>query len=184
MAGWPSWDSDMHQGRKDTMLMDTKTCNNSISMRFLQTITGLWTRDAQMGSDTSRGSSFHGREGWGTKRGSGYMDGNILEYHIDSVDPHKLKETPLWGNLSIRFPRGAKPLVIFGHDDCMHIQTIHHVRKTVVWTQQRNLHCPQGWWNGKCDIYRLWIDFPLDLTFYSAYVKKVIDYSNILTCWW
>jgi hypothetical protein len=36
-----------------------------------------------------------------------------------------------------------------------------------------------------CYWFRLWIlDFPLDLTFYSAYVKKMIDRSNILTCWW
>ena len=36
-----------------------------------------------------------------------------------------------------------------------------------------------------CYWFRLWIlDFPLDLTFYSAYVKKMIDHSKILTCWW
>ena len=36
-------------------------------MGFLQTISGLWPKDAQMDSDTIQGSSFHGREGWGNK---------------------------------------------------------------------------------------------------------------------
>ena len=52
-------------------------------------------------------------------RGSGYKYGNFVEYHVDTVDPQKLKETPFGGELSIRFPRGAKPIIIFGQDDCI-----------------------------------------------------------------
>ena len=46
--------------------MKMKILNNSIPMGFLKAISGLWTKDAQiMDADTSRGSSFHGRElGW------------------------------------------------------------------------------------------------------------------------
>ncbi|KAI2502684.1 hypothetical protein MHU86_11741 [Fragilaria crotonensis] len=52
-------------------------------------------------------------------KGSGYKQGNIIEYHVDTVNPEKLKETEFGGDLSIRFPVGAKPLVIFGHDECI-----------------------------------------------------------------
>ena len=64
-----------------------------------------------MDSDTFQGSSCHGRGGEVT-RGSGYKkDGNIVEYHVNTVDPQKLERTPLVRDLSIQFPRG--------HDDCI-----------------------------------------------------------------
>ena len=52
-------------------------------------------------------------------KGSGYKRGNIVEYHVDTVNPNKLKETAFGGDLSIQFPIGAKPLIIFGHDECI-----------------------------------------------------------------
>ena len=52
-------------------------------------------------------------------RGAGYKEGNIVEYHVDTVNPSKLKETLFGGELSIRFPTGAKPLIIMGHDECI-----------------------------------------------------------------
>jgi hypothetical protein len=50
-------------------------------------------------------------------KGSGYKQGNIVEYHADAVNPVKLKETNFGGDLSIRFPMGVKSLIIFGHDE-------------------------------------------------------------------
>ncbi len=51
--------------------------------------------------------------------GSGYKEGNIVEYHVDAVNPETLKETSFGGGLSIRFPIGAKLLIFFGHDECI-----------------------------------------------------------------
>lgn len=43
--------------------------------------------------------------------GSGYKQGNIVEYHVNTVNPKKLKETSFGGDLSIRIPApGVKPL--------------------------------------------------------------------------
>ena len=70
-------------------------------MGFLQTISGICTKYAQMDSDTFQGSSCHGRGGAEVTRGSGYKDGNTVEYHVDTVDPHKLGKTPLGGDLSV-----------------------------------------------------------------------------------
>jgi hypothetical protein len=61
-------------------------------------------------------------------KGSGYKyDSNgvsMFEYHVDSfaADNELLKEmvtTSLGGNLSVQFPQGSKPLIIFGHDECI-----------------------------------------------------------------
>ena len=61
-------------------------------------------------------------------KGSGYKyDSNgvsMVEYHVDSfaADNELLKEmvtTSLGGNLSVQFPQGSKPLIIFGHDECI-----------------------------------------------------------------
>ena len=55
-------------------------------------------------------------------RGSEYNKyGNFVEYHVDTVDPQKLKETTFGGDLSIRFPRGAKPLMKSLTNEMSHI---------------------------------------------------------------
>ena len=64
-------------------------------------------------------------------KGSGYSYLNssgdrMREYHVDSFEPEKSKAllqqlvtTDFGGNLSVRFDSSLKPLVIFGHDECI-----------------------------------------------------------------
>jgi hypothetical protein len=49
--------------KKGYMLMDMKNLQQFNTDGISATISGLCTKDAQMDSDTSRGSNFHGREG-------------------------------------------------------------------------------------------------------------------------
>jgi len=46
----------------------------------------------------------------------------MVEYHVDAckVFSEKMKqETEFGGNLSVRFPHNNKPLIVFGHDECI-----------------------------------------------------------------
>ena len=46
---------------------------------------------------------------------------NMVEYHINTISEKLLKEfihNQLGGNLSIQFPEGQCPLIIFGHFEC------------------------------------------------------------------
>jgi len=44
----------------------------------------------------------------------------MLEYHIGTSNKlNKWATTHLGGNLSICFPIGQKPLIVFGHDECI-----------------------------------------------------------------
>ncbi|KAI2493650.1 hypothetical protein MHU86_20903 [Fragilaria crotonensis] len=64
-------------------------------------------------------------------KGSGYSYLNssgdrMREYHVDSFEPEKSKAllqqlvtTDFGGNLSVRFDSSLKPLIIFGHDECI-----------------------------------------------------------------
>ena len=120
IAGWLGWDSDMPQGRKDTMMMDMKKLQHFNTDGI--SANDIWA----MNKGCTDGFRYQPRKQLSWKRskgqvtrGSGYKDGNIVEYHVNTVDPQKLKETPFRGDLSIRFPRGAKPLKIFGHDECV-----------------------------------------------------------------
>jgi hypothetical protein len=64
-------------------------------------------------------------------KGSGYSyltndSTPMREYHVDSFDPKKSKEfleqivtTEFGGNLSVRIQPSSKPLISFGHDECI-----------------------------------------------------------------
>jgi len=63
-------------------------------------------------------------------KGSGYTYLNdstpMREYHVDSFNPKKSKEflqqfvtTDFGGNLSVRIQPSSKPLISFGHDECI-----------------------------------------------------------------
>ena len=47
---------------------------------------------------------------------------DMVKYHVDAckVFLEKMKqETEFGGNLSVRFPDNNKPLIVFGHDECI-----------------------------------------------------------------
>ena len=78
--------------------------------------------------------------------GSEYQDKDettgveMLEYHVDTSN--KLIErvtTHLGGNLSIYFPIEQKPLIVFGHDECIYKQFLMSAK--MGWTKGRNVCC-------------------------------------------
>jgi len=43
----------------------------------------------------------------------------MVKYHCDAIPEKGVTNNNLGGNLSVCFPTGQKPLVIFGHDECI-----------------------------------------------------------------
>jgi len=60
-------------------------------------------------------------------KGSGYhyldplTNTNMVEFHVDTCDALLTVGSTgeFGGNLSVRFPAGSKPLIVFGHDECI-----------------------------------------------------------------